>query len=272
MACHWHLWDCCHLGNLKGVKRELAKGADVNGKKDCWQNDWIEHADIPCLTAAVWSKRDDIVSLLLSQPGIEVDATDYMDFTALHHACSLGYREKVRKLLASGANVNCRNDLGDTPLNFAVQNGHKEVVSLLMGVPGLDIEIKGFQNKVPLHYACYNGKVDIARMLLTCGANVNSRERSGKTPLMLAFEAEGNEDLTTGNEDVIFLLLEHPAIDVNARDSKGMSALHCAMEAVREHHSIDEAYGDCVQFLAEKAHVDLDAKDNRGRSIMQTAR
>ena len=187
-------------------------------------------------------------------------------------ACSHGYREMVRKLLASVANVNSRNDIGDTPLSFAVQNGHKEVVSLLMGVPGLDIEIKGFKDKGPLHHACYNGKVDIVRMRLTCGANVNSREHCGKTPLMLAFEAEGNEELTTGNEDVIFLLLEHPAIDVNARDSKGMSALHCAMEAVREHHSIDEAYGDCVQFLAEKAHVDLDAKDNRGRSIMQTAR
>ena len=86
MASHWHLWDCCHLGNLEGVKRELAKGADVNGKKDYWPNQWMEHADIPCLTAAVWSKCDDVVSLLLMQPGINVDATDYLDYTALHHA------------------------------------------------------------------------------------------------------------------------------------------------------------------------------------------
>ena len=98
MASHWHLWDCCHLGNLEGVKRELAKGADVNGKKDYWPNQWIEHADLPCLTAAVWSKRDDIVSLLLRQPGINVDATDYLDYTALHHACQLGYREMASRV------------------------------------------------------------------------------------------------------------------------------------------------------------------------------
>ena len=96
---------------------------------------------------------------------------------------------------------------------------------------------------------------------------------------MLAFEAQGNEELKTGSEDLILSLLEHPAIDVNARDSEGMTALHYAMEVVRTFRSIERCvrtssiltYRDCVQSLAEKAHVDLDAKDNRGRSIMQIA-
>ena len=192
---------------MKGVKRELAKGADVNVKKDFQANSWIVHEDIPCLTAAVWSKNEDVVSRLLKEPGINLDATDYLDYTALHHACS-----------GAGAGTSQR-----------------DIVR----------------------------KVDIARMLLMSGANVNSRGLSGKTPLMLAFQ--------TGMKDLIFLLLEHPAIDMNAKDFEGKTALHCALEVVCKYSSVDEAYGDCIQFLAEKAHVDLDAKDNRGRSIEQIA-
>ena len=268
MACHWRLWDFCYKGNLEGVKAELAKGADVNGKKSF---SLIEHEDIPCLTAAVWSKNEDVVSCLLKEPGIYVDATDCHDYTALHHACfrlsrhgaGTGQREIVKKLLASGANVNCKSEFGYSPLRYAVRYNYTEVVSLLMGVPGLDIETKDSDNRGPLHFACENGNVDIARMLLMCGANVNSRGPSGKTPLMLAFQTE--------MEDLIFLLLEDPAIDMNAKDFEGKTALHCALEVVCEDISVDEAYRDCIQFLAEKAHVDLDAKDNRGRSIKQIA-
>ena len=249
---------------MEGVKRELAKGADVNGKTDYWANDWIEVCDIPCLTAAVWSQNENVVSRLLMEPGINVDATDYMDFTALHQASrDDGQIEIVRQLLASGANVNCKNDIGQTPLSFAVKGDCKEVVSLLMGAPGIDIETKDRDGQSPLYLACKDGNLDIARILLTCGANVNCRATSGKTPLMVAFETE--------LEELIFLLLEHPVLDVNARDSEGMTALHWAFEVVRVHRGIDEAYGDCVQILAEKAHVDLDAKDNSGRSIEQIA-
>ena len=42
---------------------------------------------MPRLRAAVWSKNVNVVSRLRIEPGIYVDATDYLDSTALHHAC-----------------------------------------------------------------------------------------------------------------------------------------------------------------------------------------
>ena len=50
---------------------------------------------MPRLRAAVWSKNVNVVSRLLIEPGIYVGATDYLDSTALHHACYKGRKYAV---------------------------------------------------------------------------------------------------------------------------------------------------------------------------------
>jgi hypothetical protein len=51
--------------------------------------------------------------------------------TLLIMASRLGYRENVRFLLSKGANRNIRNKRGDTALDAARRNGHKEICRLL---------------------------------------------------------------------------------------------------------------------------------------------
>lgn len=71
------------------------------------------------------------------QTGLEAEAetstTDTSKLTpALFQACGQGDTEKVRMLLQQGAEVNIRNESGDTPVALAVKNGHTAMVQLLI--------------------------------------------------------------------------------------------------------------------------------------------
>jgi ankyrin repeat protein len=90
--------------------------------------------------------------------------------------------------------------------------------------------IEGFNNKpvavnpeggyTPLMFAARTGDLDIARLLVDRGANVNEIHSAEGSALVIA-AAEGHEDLA-------IYLLEHGA-DPNHADDGGMTALHFAL-------------------------------------------
>lgn len=70
----------------------------------------------------------------------------------------------------------------------------------------------------PLHYAARKGHIDIARLLLRNGGDINIRTRAGKaTPLLRA--------AYSGKEDMCRFLVENGA-DVKALDDDGQSVVH----------------------------------------------
>lgn len=76
-----------------------------------------------------WLQR---VFLLLTQgPDWSAAQTAAPQVTPLHRAADEGNRPLVEELLAKGAEVNAKDNDGWTPLQFAAQQGHHEVVLLL---------------------------------------------------------------------------------------------------------------------------------------------
>lgn len=71
----------------------------------------------------------------------------------------------------------------------------------------------------PLHRACYNNYVDIAKILLKYGANVNARTKFAWTPLHSA--------VRWSNAECAALVLQHGA-DVNAISDGSQTPLHIA--------------------------------------------
>ena len=51
---------------------------------------------------------------------------------ALYNACLMGRAREFRRLLSGGADVNYVNEHGCTPLMMASQNGHVEVVDMVL--------------------------------------------------------------------------------------------------------------------------------------------
>jgi len=80
---------------------------------------------------------------------------------------SKGNKEIVELLIAAGADVNARDDGGDTPLLNAAAFGQKEIVELLIG-KGAEVNAKNANGETPLDWA----KGEIADLL---------RKHGGKT-------------------------------------------------------------------------------------------
>jgi hypothetical protein len=94
-----------------------------------------------------------------------------------------------------------------------------------------------------LHYAVFNGHLELARDLIGRGAEVNARSPNGSTPLMLAAR-EGREELAK-------VLLESGA-DTKAKNDWGDSALTMAMRY--DHYQLGKMISSVEEFaVAVKA-------------------
>lgn len=81
------------------------------------------------------------------------------------------------------------------------------------------IEASAYDETLPA--ACRDGDLELARLLLSAGADVNARDKSGETPLHRAAEE--------GRADVVRLLLEAGA-ESEAADVGGLLAADVAQE------------------------------------------
>ncbi len=146
------------------------------------------------LRVAVMLGGTDMVRWLIDREA-DVDAASPRDGrVALLWAAQKGHLDIVIALIDAGANVDVVDSTGITPIQWAVENGHVDVVeSLLNAGARLDLREttsgQGLMHKVSIY-----GHVDIARLLLTNGTEVNPKDNSQNTPIYYACKY-GNEQL-----------------------------------------------------------------------------
>ena len=134
------LWENCRTGSLEEVRKALQAGADSNTTGGPFHS--------PCLMEAARNNHDEVVALLLSSPGIQVNAKDLdwrtnEDWTALHFACGYGCLASLSKLLAApGLKLNERNDNGWTPIMTAIGRGKTSAVLQMAAVSEVDLDVK----------------------------------------------------------------------------------------------------------------------------------
>ena len=86
--------------------------------------------------------------------------------------------------------MNAKRDDGETPLHRAAVKGHKEVVELLIA-KGADVNAK--DNLGTLRYAASGGRKEVVEVLIAAGTDVNAKDRHGKTPLDHAIRRKRTE-------------------------------------------------------------------------------
>nr|XP_015836504.1 PREDICTED: ankyrin-1 [Tribolium castaneum] len=177
---------------------------------------------------AVWQRYYEAAQLLLTRGG-DVNAVDECGYSPLHLSAEHGYTEVVRLLLLSGAKVNYRPNTDedfprttqcDEPLRLAIRNKHMDIARMLL-------EHGADPNKRYFFGAEINLVTDLEflELLLTFGANPDSRDRSGLTPLMKAVRQP------QGMEAALILLkyaLSIPGANVNCSSPIIGSPLHVA--------------------------------------------
>ena len=130
-------------------------------------------------------------------------------------ACENGHSEMVSVLLCHGADVHQSSHVGFFPLFMASQNGHVDIVEVLLK-KGADVKQRKKNKATALMIAAENGHLDVIEVLVGAGAEVDAVDHQGKTALMFA--------AWDGHVHVIDYLLDHGA-DMHVVSSLGANAL-----------------------------------------------
>ena len=145
----------------------------------------------------------------------------------LHRAAIKGLADEVAALLDSGLGINDIEDmvpsaLGSTPLHLAVKEKHVNVVKLLIA-RGADLDATSDEGFTALEVALFSGAFDIAKLLWKGGADPNLVP--DKRPVTMLQSAASHAHAR--NVVIARWLLSHGAL-VDKQGHNGCTALHLA--------------------------------------------
>ncbi|KAK3983957.1 hypothetical protein QBC44DRAFT_253953 [Cladorrhinum sp. PSN332] len=162
------------------------------------------------------SLRDILASLLLC--GVWINGLDRDGCLPLHRISDKTTVEIVKLLVNRGAKVN-ETSISDneyTPLHQAVLCDNYGVAKYLIKDAGANIDAIGTHGS-PLHVACWNVSLDMVKLLVENGANVNSGgHKAAESPFQsvcLSFRARSE---TRSKDPVLRYLLQCDSFDINA--------------------------------------------------------
>ncbi|XP_077401160.1 protein phosphatase 1 regulatory subunit 12A isoform X4 [Vanacampus margaritifer] len=192
----------CSSGDTEEVLRMLDRGADIN------------YANVDGLTAlhqACIDDNPDMVTFLVTH-GASINQPDNEGWIPLHAAASCGYLGIAEYLISQGASVGVVNSEGETPLDIAEEEAMEELLQNEINRQGVDIEAARKEEErimlrdarqwvnsgqiqdirhaksggTALHVAAAKGYVEVLKLLIQAGYDVNIKDYDGWTPLHAA--------------------------------------------------------------------------------------
>ena len=238
------LW-LAQVDEVEAARKLLKAGADANMKTP---------AGVSALSLAIANGSVAMTKLLLDA-GADANTLEPSGESMLMSAAEVGVPGVVAELLKHGANVNARDvNFEESALMLASREGHAEVVKQLLDA-GAEVNVKtkvgpepqwvrpnsqrGFGFGVgiirggtpadrgrrdawkggmsPLLYAARQGHVEVAKLLLGAGADLNARESNDMWPLLMA--------ISNNQMPMAEYLLQQNGVVINSQDWYGRSPI-----------------------------------------------
>ncbi|PAV59013.1 hypothetical protein WR25_12855 [Diploscapter pachys] len=215
-----HLLPPLHLAAMTGshqiVNVLLDKGASLLA------NDFVKFTALHCAT---YFAHEQVVKVLLNR-GADANWEGGVRDRPLHLAAGRGLTTITVQLLEAGADLTLADDEGNVALHYAAKAGHLAAIQLLLkrakGAQEM-VSTRNVYGDTSLHLACYAGRLDIAKLLLSYSNTsiVNQENAFSETPLHAA---------CTGGRSVelVAFLMKQPGVDANYQGADGHTALHSA--------------------------------------------
>lgn len=173
------------VAHLEVARMLLKAGADPNSCSE-------SYAYRPLQRAA--EEGNVAMCRLLLDHGAGLELRDKMKRTPIYIAGYYGRKEVVKLFIQRGADVSAPSKGGARPLHIVASGsafeGQEEIVHMLVAA-GADVNARAEGGETPLHGAVRFGRVDMAGVLLSLGADPNRMPTSGPSLLALARRKKG---------------------------------------------------------------------------------
>uniref|UniRef100_UPI00398E38E0 protein phosphatase 1 regulatory subunit 12A-like isoform X3 n=1 Tax=Pristiophorus japonicus TaxID=55135 RepID=UPI00398E38E0 len=232
----------CSSGDTDEVRRLLDRGADIN------------YANVDGLTALHQACIDENLEMVkfLVEHSANTNQPDNEGWTPLHAVASCGYINIAEYLINNGASVAAVNSEGEIPSDIAEESAMKDLLQDEINRQGIDVEaarkeeehrmlqdarqwlnsgkIEDVRNTksggTALHVAAAKGYLEVLKLLIQAGYDVNIKDNDGWTPLHAAAHWY--------KEEACRILVESFS-DMEAVNKVGQTPFDLADESIVEH-------------------------------------
>lgn len=237
---------------LEEDKKRPIKFIDLNyaGRGDCTP-----------LFYALNGRNSQIIELLLSN-GASANFPKYSGNliggpTPLEEAFSLDDREIIQILFKYGAKITpkIKERYASSLLKFAIETNTRWILEELLSDEGFDVNTTDKDGKTPLLMAIGHNNKKITDLLLSKNASVNVKDFDGITPLHLT--------AVSGDTSLVRLLLSKGA-SVNVKDNYGLTPLHFSASDNKEITDILISKGADVNAKSKEKKTPLAYANEKG--------
>jgi len=179
----------CEMKGSEEEKLAMLKGiCEASDKVD---TDMADKLGRTALHHAVYREYPDMVAWLLADRQCKPDILDDDEVSPLISAITMEYDDEsqqlklVEALLNGGADPNRAGSDDRTPLHKAAYRDNLPLVRLLYLYcsKGLITDPRDISGETPLHDAAAQGLVDMVKLLIEYGADIEATSKEGRTPL-----------------------------------------------------------------------------------------
>lgn len=216
-ALHWS----CRTGSKSCTQLLLHRGADCNIR---------DFSNITPFQEAVAIRHSGVAMSLIECGNFDINVRDWRGRTPLHWVSRTGLASCVQLLINAGADVNCQNREGRTPLMDAVLAGELGVMKVLLKNLDINVNQVDYTKQSALHLLLADGpyiSMTLLEALAESGADLDLPiPNTGKTPLMhyikywpqvaqVLLSVGSNPNLVTEHGDTALLqAVESGSIDI----------------------------------------------------------
>ncbi|CAH1099534.1 unnamed protein product [Psylliodes chrysocephalus] len=232
---------CCQWGLEPVVRTLVEHRANVN----------IRDAENKTpLHMAIENQQDEIITLLLSVPEIDLSLRDKTGLSPFATALTFRNNKAAQAILDKLPSAAEQFDAkGQNFLHIAIKKGDIESALFLLTVQvDVNSRVQDPMLTPPIHLAAKHGNETLVRSLILAGARIDDRDAQKRTALHVAAEA--------GNAPAVSALLQNNA-DYDAVDVENNNALHIAVK---------EGHLNVVRILLTESSIDAEATNLKGRN------